>query len=214
MNRHIKATPWAARSAALLVALALAGCATGPRREAAWTDPGLGAQSHFLRGAKVLVACATDDAALRQICQQQLTADLSTQGAVPLTLPAGTLTLNDRAFEDQLNAGAASLGAKAVMVVSLAAATTRAAGSGLSIGIGGFSFGGGGSGAGIGISAPIGGSAFQTGLSANAQITDAQSRRPIWTVTMVAVPSADLGAQVASLSSSLVHEAKTAGLFD
>ncbi|MBT2327082.1 hypothetical protein J7E62_32910 [Variovorax paradoxus] len=189
----------------------LAGCTSVPRREAQWIDPGIGTQSRFLQGEKILVACDTYDPALRQICQDRLSRDVLAKGASPVTAPAGTTVLNDRELDGQLIPAAAALGAKAVFIVSLTPATTIV-GSGASLGIGAFSFGGGGGG-GVGLGIPIGGSRPDTGFAANGRVTDVRSERLVWTATVIAAPSADLESQLDSLSRSLLDSAQEAGLF-
>ena len=197
---------------AISVGLAfLAGCTSAPQREAQWTDPGIGTQSRFLRGEKVLVACDAYDQALRQICQDRLYRDVLAKGASPVVMPPGTLLLNDRELDGQLVPAAASIGAKAVFIMSLTPATTSA-GSGASLGIGGFSFGRSG-GAGVGLGIPIGSNRPETGFAANGRVTDVRSQRLVWTATVVASPSADLESQFDSLSRSMLESAQGAGLF-
>jgi len=193
------------------LALALVACSSTPQREAQWIDPAIGRQSGFLRGEKVLVACDAYDTALRQICQEQLYREVEANGATPVTVPAGTVLLNDRELDGQLVGTAASLAAKAVFTMTLTPATSSA-GSGVSLGLGGFSFGGGG-GAGVGLSVPLGSGSGATGFAANGRVTDVSSKRLIWTATSVAAPSADLSAQFASLSRSMLDTARASGLF-
>jgi len=194
-----------------LAALALVACSSTPQRETQWIDPAIGQQSGFLRGEKVLVACDAYDTALRQICQAQLYREVEANGANPVTVPAGTVLLNDRELDGQLVATAASLAAKAVFTMTLTPAT-RSAESGVSLGLGGFSLGGGGA-AGVGLSVPLGSGGGATGFAANGRVTDVNSKRLVWTATSVAPPSADLDAQFAALSRSMLDTARGAGLF-
>lgn len=114
-------------SLATLVGLMfLAGCASVPQREAQWIDPGIGTQSRFLRGVKILIACDAYDPALRQICQDRLYRDVLAKGANPVVAPAGAVLLNDRELDGQLVPVAAALGAKAIFILSLTPATTSA----------------------------------------------------------------------------------------
>lgn len=208
----MKTSSLARHAACWIVALsALAACSSAPQREAQWIDPALGAQSRFLKGEKILIACDAYDAAVRQICQDQMYREVLAKGATPVIVPAGTMLLNDRELDGQLVAGAQAMGAKAVFTMTLTPATTSA-GSGLSLGIGGFSVGSGG-GLGVGLSAPIGGGSVSTGFAANGRVTDVRSHRLVWTATLVAAPSANLDAQFATLSRSMLALAQDAGLF-
>ena len=197
--------------ATLMGLMSLAGCASVPQREAQWIDPGIGTQSRFLRGEKILIACDAYDPALRQICQDRLYRDVLEKGASPVVAPAGTLLLNDRELDGQLVPAATAIGAKAIFILSLTPATSSTA-SGASLDIGAFSFGGGGGG-GVGLGIPIGGGRPDTGFAANGRVTDVRSQRLVWTATVVAAPSADLESQVDSLSRSLLDSAQGAGLF-
>ena len=189
----------------------LVGCSSTPTREAQWTDPGLGSQSGLLRAEKVLVACDTYDAAIRQTCQAALSREVLAKGATPVSVPAGTTLLNDRDLDGQLVASAAALGAKAVFTMTLTPAVTNA-GSGLALGLGGFSFGRGG-GLGVGLSAPLGGSGIRTGFAANGRVTEVRSNRLVWSATFVASPNSDIDDQLGALSRSMLDAAVTAGLF-
>jgi hypothetical protein len=200
------------RPVALAVAATLlVGCASTPQPEARWIDPALGAQSRFLQGEKILVACDTYDVALRQVCQDALFREVLAKGAQPITLPAGTAFATDRALDGQLAASASSLGAKAVFVLALTPATSSV-GSGVSLGIGGFSFGRSGGG-GVGLGLPIGGGQVSTGFSANGRVTDARNGRLVWTSSFQAAPSQDVQGQSAALARSVVDAARDAGLF-
>ena len=189
----------------------LVGCSSTPTREAQWTDRGLGPQSGLLRAEKVLVACDTYDAAIRQTCQAALSREVLAKGATPVSVPAGTTLLNDRDLDGQLVASAAALGAKAVFTMTLTPAVTNA-GSGLALGLGGFSFGRGG-GLGVGLSAPLGGSGIRTGFAANGRVTEVRSNRLVWSATFVASPNSDIDDQLGALSRSMLDAAVTAGLF-
>lgn len=197
---------------ALVVSLlTLVGCATGPRLDAQWVDPAFDAQSHMLQGQRVLIACDAYDAAVRQICQDQLARGVRAKGALPVSVPPGTVLLQDRELDAQLVPTAQSLGARALLTVTVNPATTRA-GSGLSIGLGGFSFGRGG-GAGVGLSAPIGGAETDTGFAASGRVTDAREGRLVWAATHVANASSDLEAQFSGLTQALLDSAQASGVF-
>lgn len=118
----------------------------------------------MLQGQRVLIGCDSYDAAVRQICQDQLARGVLARGAMPVTVPPCTPFAQDRELDAQLVPTAQSMGARAALTVTLKPATASA-GSGLSVGIDGFSFRPGG-GAGVGPSAPIGGGQVTTGFAA------------------------------------------------
>lgn len=192
-------------------ALVLSACASSPHIEAQWTDPGLGARSSLLRGANVLVACEARDVAIRNICQDQLAAEVQVRGGKPIFVAPDTQLFADRALDQQLLPGARKSDAKAVLVMTLTPVATDA-GSGLSLGVGGFGFGR-GSAIGGGISAPVGGTRIETGFSANGRVTDVATGRLVWTASAVAPPSSDLEAQFGALSVTVLDSAAKAGLF-
>ena len=198
-------------TAAVLALSLLAGCATSPQQEAQWIDPAIGTQSRMLQGAKVLVVCDAYDVAVRRICQDQLLREVAAKGATPITLPPGTVLLNDRDLDGQLVESASALDAAAIFTMTLTPATSNS-GSGVTLGIGGFSFGRGGGG-GVGLSAPIGGGGGSAGFAASGRVTDVRSNRMVWTATLVASPSADLNGQLRDLSRSMLDNAQSAGLF-
>ena len=196
--------------AALLgAALALAGCAS-TQLDAQWSDPQLGG-NHYLSGARVMVACDTFELVLRQICQDQLAADIASRGGSPVFPPASVAIATDRSVDAQLLPAAREAGAKAVMVMTLAAAVSDVS-PGVSIGLGGFGFGR-HSGVGVGLGVPIGGGRVTTGYTANTRLTDVQSGRLVWTAKATAPPSSDVNAQIGELSRSVLGAADKTGLF-
>ena len=195
--------------ATLLGALLLAGCAT-TQLDAQWSDPQLGG-SHYLSGARVMVACDAFELVLRQICQDQLAADISSRGGTPVFPPASVAISTDRSIDAQLLPAARDAGAKAVMVMTLAAAASDVS-QGVSIGLGGFGFGR-HSGVGVGVGVPIGGGRVTTGYTANTRLTDVQSGRLVWTAKATAPPSGDVNAQIGELSKSVLGAADKTGLF-
>jgi hypothetical protein len=200
------------RVACLVAACTLVACSSTPRSGAQWIDPELGAQSHYLRGATILVACDAYDLALLRLCQDALSREVAVRGAQPVTVPEGTVFATDRELDGQLTPVARRLGAKAVLALSL---TPEAAssGTGASLGIGGFSFGGGGGG-GVGLSLPIGGAGpSATGFTGSGRITDTQGGKLVWAASFAAPPSSDLHAQLNALSRATVNAAQQAGLF-
>ena len=191
--------------------LALAACAGSPTLGPQWTDPQLGAQSAYLRGSRVLVACDAGDVAVRQICQDRMAGEVTARGATPLFVPPGTPIATDRAIDGQLIDAARGAGAKALMVVTIAPAVTDVS-PGFSIGIGGFGFGR-SSAVGVGVAAPIGGGRVTTGYSANGRLTDVGSGRLVWSATASTPPSSDVDAQLAELSKTVFGAAEKSGLF-
>ena len=165
----------------------------------------------MLQGAKVLVLCDAYDVAVQRICQDQLLREVAAKGATPVTLPAGTVLLNDRDLDGQLVESASVLDATAIFTMTLTPAASNAD-SGVTLGIGGFSFGRGGGG-GVGFSAPIGGGGGSTGFAASGRVTDVRGNRIVWTATLVASPSADLNVQLRGLAHSMLDDAQSAGLF-
>ena len=194
----------AATSAALLVA-----CAATPQLDAQWSDPSLG--PNFLRGARVLVACDAFEVVVRQICQDQLAAQVLARGATPVFLAPGFPVATDRSVDAQLLPAAREAGAKAMMVMTVAVAVQDVS-QPFQIGIGGFGFGSSGS-AGVGVSAPVGGGRVTSGYSANGRVTDVPTGRLVWTAKATAPPSSDVNAQMSELSKLVVGAADKAGLF-
>ena len=194
--------------AGITAAALLVGCAT-PQLDAQWSDPSLGAS--FLRGARVLVACDAFELVVRQICQDQLSAEVLSRGATPVFLAPGFPVATDRSVDAQLLPAAREAGAKAMMVMTVAVAVQDVS-QPFQIGIGGFGFGSSGS-AGVGVSAPVGGGRVTSGYSANGRVTDVPTGRLVWTAKATTPPSSDVNAQMSELSKLMVGAADKAGLF-
>ena len=197
--------------AALAVAALLGACASTPQLDAPWTDPQLGAQSAFLHGAKVLIACDAYDPVVRQICQDQVASEVVARGATPVFAAPDTPLANDRAVDGQLLPAARGAGAKALLVVTIAPAVTDVS-PGFSIGIGGFGFGR-HSAVGVGVEAPIGGGRVTTGYSANGRVTDVATGRLVWAARAATAPTPDVNAQIGELSRTMFGAADKSGLF-
>lgn len=206
-------TVQALRRAAAVSAIAVltASCASPPQLDAQWSDRNTSLNAGILRSARVLVACDAYDLAVRQICQDQLSAEVVARGATAINVTSDTGFARDGRPDDGLFVQARAANAGAVLIVVLTPATNDAD-SGFSLGIGGFGFGR-NSAVGGGVTAPIGNSRVNTGFAANGRVTDAKTGRLAWTATAVASPSADLAAQFASLSRVLLDSAERAGLF-
>ena len=196
--------------AAATATLLAAGCAT-TQLDAQWHDPQL--QASFLRGARVYVACDAAELVVRQICQDQLVAEVTARGATPV-LPPGDLpsATTDRSLDLQLLDAARSADTKAVMVMTVAPASNQVS-SGFQLGIGGFGYGGGGGSVGVGASIPVGGGKVTTGYTASRRLTDTGSGRLLWTAKATSPPSSDLNAQMVELSKTTFGAAEKAGLF-
>ena len=194
--------------AGITAAALLVGCAI-PQLDAQWSDPSLGAS--FLRGARVLVACDAFELVVRQICQDQLSAEVLSRGATPVFLAPGFPVATDRSVDAHLLPAAREAGAKAMMVMTVAVAVQDVS-QPFQIGIGGFGFGSSGS-AGVGVSAPVGGGRVTSGYSANGRVTDVPTGRLVWTAKATAPPSSDVNAQMSELSKLVVGAADKAGLF-
>jgi hypothetical protein len=192
-----------------VVATLLVGCASTPQLDAQWSDASLGAG--FLRGARVLVACDAYEVVVRQICQDQLAAEVVARGATPVFLAPGYPVATDRSVDAQLLPAAREAGAKAMMVMTVAVAVQDVS-QPFQIGIGGFGFGSSGS-AGVGVSAPVGGGRVTSGYSANGRLTEVLTGRLVWTAKATAPPSSDINAQMSDLSKLVLGAADKAGLF-
>jgi hypothetical protein len=195
----------------LAAAALLAGCA-GPQIAAQWSDPQFVGQPP--RGAAVLVACQAPDLTLRRVCADRFGAKLQQLGARPLL--AADPGDGPPPDEAALRAQAQAAGAAAWLRVSLMAEVAVVApGPTIGIGIGGF--GGGyrsGGGIGFGMSAPIGGAGpADTGYGASASLSDTRSGQLMWSGRASAAPSADAGAQLATLATQLLEAARQSGLF-
>ncbi|HEV7574733.1 MAG TPA: hypothetical protein VGO85_01705 [Caldimonas sp.] len=200
-----------ARAATVALALSsmLVACASAPQLDAQWRDPAVA--PGLLHGARVLVACDAYEVVIRQICQDQLAGEVVARGATPVFLPAGYPVAADRSVDAQLLPAARDVGAKAMMVMTVAVAVNDV-GSGFSIGVGGFGFGR-RSAVGVGVEAPIGGGRVTSGYSANGRVTDVTSGRLVWTAKATASPSSDVDAQMGELSKAVLGAADKAGLF-
>ena len=166
----------------------------------------------YLRGATVMVSCETGDEMLRRICEEQVSADLSARGAMPVLAAPGTVAAIQPGIADaQYLPAARGSGAKAVFSVTVGASSASVS-PGVMLSIGGFGFGG-HSGGGVGVSAPIGGGQVSNGYSANGRVTDVASGRLMWSARASTPPSSDVNAQLADLSKSVLDAAGKAGLF-
>ncbi|WP_140634195.1 hypothetical protein [Methylibium rhizosphaerae] len=196
---------------ALVSALLVGGCAS-TRLDAQWVDPQLGGTAS-LRGTKVLVACEAFESVVKQICQDQLAAEVVARGAVPVHASKVVNPEPGRPLPaEQYFAAAREAGAKAVLSATVMLAA-RDLSPGMSIGIGGFGIGTGRVGVGGGVSVPIGGGQPTAGYATDNRITDVASGRLLWTAKASTPPSADINAQLGSLAKTALGAAEKAGLF-
>jgi len=189
-------------------AVVLAGCAS-TQLDAQWSDPSLTAGTP-LRGARVLVVCEAQDEVLRRVCQDQVGAELTQAGVVPVPAPDVGATSSAPAGPAPYLAAARTANAKAVLVASIApGASVAKSGMTVGFGLGGF---GGNVGGGVGVSAPVGGTKLQSSYAANASVTDVASGKLMWTARASAPASDDVNGQIASLAGAVVKGAGKAGL--
>jgi len=189
--------------------LMLAGCASTVV-DTQWRNVEL--PPNYLRGATVMVSCETRDELLRRICDEQVAAELSAHGAVPVFAAPGTVAAIEPGIADaQYLPAARGSGAKAVFSVTVGASSTSVS-PGVMVSVGGFGFGR-NSAAGVGVAAPVGGGQVSNGYSANGRVTDVASGRLMWSARASTPPSSDVNAQVADLSKSVLDAAGKAGLF-
>ena len=194
-------------AAALVI---IAGCAS-TAVDASWRDAQL--QPAYLRGAKLLVVCETQELVLKRLCQDRVGADLQARGIVVVYPPENLqVPIAQAQLDPQILEAARSAGAKAVYTFTVSVAT-QAVSPGVLLSIGGFGFGGGGGGVGVGVSAPVGGGQVSSGYTASGNVTDVASGRLVWLARATAPPSSDANAQMAELSKVVIGEAQKAGLF-
>lgn len=205
------AAPRLPLAAALVPALLLVGCAS-TRLDAQWVDPQLGTAAS-LRGAKVLVACEAFESVVKQICQDQLAAEVAARGATPVRAPEIANPEPGRPLPaERYFAAARESGAKAVLAATVMLAA-RDLSPGMSIGIGGFGIGSGRVGGGVGVSVPIGGGQPMAGYATDNRITEVASGRLLWSAKASTPPSSDINAQLGSLAKTALGAAEKAGLF-
>ena len=198
-----------------LLLLAAAGCASTTRLDSQWSDPAAAPTS--LQGAKVLVVCDADEAPLRQICQDQMRAEVTARGATAVQFDdadrniAGTAASASKATAEYVGI-ARDRGATAVLRTRAMTSLTRPD-SGVSLGFGLGTFGS-GVGLGVGMSTPVGGGGNATvGYAAETSITDVRSGKLLWTGRATTAPSKEINKQMAELASALLAGAQKAGWF-
>lgn len=201
------------RTAALLVPLLVAACAT-TRVNVEWTEPEFKGRS--LRGEKVLVVCDAPDVAMQRVCQDQIAAQLRLVGAMPVLSQNAGLTAGPPPTNDATLVAARGAGAKAIFGATIGPdVTVVSGGPAISIGVGGWGGSGGGTvvGSGVGIGFPIGGGQASTGYAANMVLTDAATVKLMWSSKITSPASQNLNAQMGELARVGVEAARGAGFF-
>jgi len=193
----------------------MAGCAT-TQVVVQWSDPEFVGRT--LRGEKVLVICDAPDVVLRQVCQDQVAAQLQASGALPVISPDAGLTVGPPPANDRTLAAARAAGARAILGSTIGPdVTVVSPGSniGIGVGVGGYGGSGGGSvmGGTVGIGFPIGGGQAMTGYAANLVLTDVATVRMMWTGKVTTPASQNLNVQMGELARVGVEAARAAGFF-
>jgi hypothetical protein len=213
----VEARYLAAAAVLALSGILVSGCAS-TKVQAQWTDPQFAERS--LRGARVLIVCSAEEAAIKQVCREELRAQLTVLGAMPVTsTQADNLPAGPGPAEEQTLAAARSMGAMAILAATIAPdAVIVNAGPTIGIGVGGFGGSGGwGSGTavggGVGVSMPVGGAGVNRAYGANLVLTDVATGRLMWTSKVTTRASQDVNAQIGALAKTGVTAAQSAGLF-
>lgn len=201
------------RLAAVLGLLSLSGCAS-TQLGAQYVDPQFPQQA--LRGATILVVCEAPEPAIKLICENQISSQLTQLGARPLT--DSTLVNPTPGHEPPPGhylPAAQAAGARAAFITTLTPDYWQASPmSSFSIGIGGWGgsggyYGGSGVGGGVGVTMPVGGAQGAPGLAAIGSIIDVASGRVMWT----AKATTSASTQVAEVTKALAEAARQTGLF-
>jgi hypothetical protein len=206
------------RLAAAIGLLSLGGCAS-TQLGAQYVDPQFPQQA--LRGATILVVCEAPELAIKLICENQISSQLTQLGARPLT--DSTLVNPTPGHEPPAGhylPAAQAAGARAAFITTLTPDYWQASPmSSFSIGIGGWGgsggyYGGSGVGGGVGVTMPVGGAAQGApGLAAIGSIIDVASGRVMWTAKATTPPAADASTQVVEVTKALAEAARQTGLF-
>jgi hypothetical protein len=181
--------------------------------DAQWSNPEYKGRS--VKGASILVACEAQDLTLQRICEDQLAAAVSAQGAKAtlnsqLSPATGAPTGNDPYV-----AAAKRVGAQAIVRMTLGAGQPVAVdGPRIGIGVGGGSggYGGGGAAGGIGIGFPIGGSRVTQAFGAETALIDPSNGATMWSGRASSSTSQDVTGQITELAQVTAEALKGAGL--
>lgn len=213
------ARPRARAFVAAAAVVAIAGCAApSTQLGAQYVAPNVREQA--LGGATVLVVCDAAETAIRMICESQISAQLVTLGARPVTDSRIASPTPGREAPASAYIGAAqAAGAHAVFNATLTPDyTVVSSGPTFSFGIGGIGGSGGyrgGSavGGGVGVTVPAGPATATSGLAAIGSIVDVASGSVLWSAKAVVAPATDPAAMVADAARALVGSARDARLF-
>jgi hypothetical protein len=203
---------WARVLAGAVLAL-LTGCAT-TQMNAAWRDPSFVAGP--LQGWRVLVVCRAPDEALRRVCEDQLSNQLSARGVVAAQSYSITgFPWASADASDELRAAARASGVAALASMSLYPGELAVAAPGAQIGVGvsgGGYRGGGISFGGLGISIPIGGTTPTQSLIASSSLVELAGGKLVWSGQASTPASGDSQAQVGALTQIMIEALGKAGL--
>lgn len=197
------------RMAAILAALALAGCAT-TQIDAQWTNPDYSGRS--LRGAPVLVACEAQEPTLQRICEDQVASQIAAMGGSPTRASQVAGTTAPAVGTDPYLAAARRIGARAIVRTTLTTGAVVAGPSGPTIGIG--VGGGGGSVGGFGgISFPVGGTRVNSAYATETAVIDPANGAIMWSARASSSAAQDTTSQIAELAKTSAGALKQAGFF-
>jgi hypothetical protein len=194
------------------VAVLLSACAT-TRMDAQWSNPEYKGRS--VKGASILVACEAQDLTLQRICEDQLAAAVSAQGAKATLNSQLAPAAGAPAGSDPYMAAAKRVGAQAIVRMTLGAGQpVPVEGPRIGIGVGGGSggYGGGGAAGGIGIGFPIGGSRVTQAFGAETALIDPSNGATMWSGRASSSTSQDVTGQITQLAQVTAEALKGAGL--
>jgi hypothetical protein len=199
-------SPWLCAAAVLSLLAMLAGCAS-TRVDAQWKDP----QARSFKGATVLVVCEAYETTIRRLCQDELVSELKKLGARPVITADAPMPSPYRPTPPaQWAPVARTAGATAILSVAVEPGPVYTK-PGMSIGVGMGGGSGGGFG-GFGVSAPVGPGQTMTGYLGDAQISDANDGRLMWSAKTSTEGSTDINGQMRDLAQSVTGAAQKAGL--
>jgi hypothetical protein len=199
-------------TAAAILALALAGCAT-TQIDAQWTNPDYAGRS--LRGLPVLIACEAQEPTLQRICEDQVASQIAALGGIPtgnaLATPPGAAA----AGTDPYLAAARRIGARAIVRTTLNTSAVIASQAGPTIGIGIGGGGGvhGGMGGFGGVSFPVGGTRVSNAYTSETALIDPSTGAIMWSARASSSASQDPGRQMAELASAAAGGMKQSGFY-